>query len=106
MDKLDLVVKKIDDLKKDVEKDIDDTKDTTSFLRHVLLELSNDVRRIKDDLNYHIKRTDLNEKQIQLIEERLSVSYLLKLAAAAVAGIGSIAGTVYAVVKLIDLFVN
>ena len=106
MDKLDLVVKKIDDLKKDVEKDIDEAKEQSSFVRHILGELANDVRRIRDDLNYHIKRTDLAEKRLEHIEDRLSVSYLLKLSMAAVAGVGSIAGTVYAVVRIIDFLAN
>lgn len=105
MDRLELVVKKIDDLKRDVEKDVDEAKKQSNNILNLLNNLVNDIRRIRDDLNYHIKRTDLAEKRLKDIEDRLTVGYLLKLSMAAVAGIGTIAGTIYAVIKVIDHFI-
>ena len=61
MDKLELIVKKIDDLKSDSEKKHDQMQDDVSEIKDAMIEMSFDVRRNADDLQNHMKRTELNE---------------------------------------------
>lgn len=43
-------------------------------LTKILMQIQKDIAIIKNDLNHHIKRTDLNEENIRLIKEDLSQS--------------------------------
>ena len=92
MDKLDLIVSKIDDVKEEV---IEIRKDTGA--------MKLDVARNSDNLVVHMKRTDLNEQRIKLIEERLTVTYLLKLIMGVATGLGAISGAIFSIYKVISL---
>ncbi len=104
MDKLDLIVDKIATLEKNVEKKLDQLQLDVDDVRTNQIEMSHDVRRNADDLEMHMKRTDLNEKRISSIEDKLTIEYLLKLIMTSIMGVGTIAGSVYGVIKLIDYF--
>ena len=102
MDKLDLVVKKIDELKADSEKKHDQMQEDVTEIKDCMIEMTFDVRRNADDLVVHMKRTDLNEKRIERIEGRLTLEYLLKLILSLAGGIGVVSGAIYAIIKLIN----
>lgn len=102
MDKLDLIVDKIATLEKNIEKKIDQVQLDVDDIRSGQIEMSHDVRRNADDLEIHMKRTDLNEKRIESMEKKLTLEHLFKLIMAGIVGSGSIAGSVYGVIKLID----
>jgi len=102
MDKLDLVVKKIDELKADSEKKHDQMQEDVTEIKDCMIEMTFDVRRNADDLVVHMKRTDLNEKRIERIEGRLTIEYLLKLILSLAGGIGVVSGAIYAIIKLIN----
>lgn len=109
MDKLELIVSKIDDLKEQVKDTNDEIKDDISDIRSSLIEMEIDLRKNTDDMRYHIKRTDLTDdvvamlrKEVQEIKSKLTIEYLFKLIMAGIVGSGSIAGSVYGVIKLID----
>lgn len=87
-DKVDVVIDIVNDIDKKVDK------------------MSIDVARNTDSLDWHIKRTDLNEQRLKIIEERHSIGYLLKLVVVALGGLGTIAGAVYSVIKLIDYLIQ
>jgi len=76
-----------------------------------------DIHRNADDLELHMQRTDLNEKRISLvedvhakrmksIEEKLTVTYLLKLTVIIAGGVGTIVGAAYGIIKIIDFVTN
>ncbi len=92
MEVLDLVVDKIDDLKEAVEKVDNDVN-----------KMALDVRRNTDSLDHHIKRTDLNEQRIARLEDLLSVKGFLKMSTAITVGLGSIAGAIFAIYKVIQI---
>lgn len=92
-DKLDLVVDRIEDV-----------KDAVDDMQKDVSKISIDVAKNTHDLNYHIKRTDLLEKHLKVVEDRLSVGYLLKLTLSTATGLGAIAGAMYSVMKVIALF--
>jgi DNA repair ATPase RecN len=92
-DKIDLVVDRLEDVKDSVDKMQNDIAD---------IKLS--VARNTDSLDHHIRRTDLNEQRLKHIEERLTVTYLLKLSVSAAVGLGAIAGAMYSIMKVIALF--
>ena len=102
MDKLDLVVKKIDELKADSEKKHDQMQEDVIEIKDCMIEMTFDVRRNADDLVVHMKLTDLNEKRIERIEGRLTIEYLLKLILSLAGGIGVVSGAIYAIIKLIN----
>jgi hypothetical protein len=102
VDKLDLVIKAIDDLKKDTSKQLDQIQLDVDDVRSGQIEMSHDVRRNADDLEIHMKRTDLNEKRIESMESKLTIEHLGKLIMTAIIGSGSVAGSIYGVIKLID----
>lgn len=102
MDKFDLIVDKIATLDKNVDKKLDQIQLDIDDVRSNQIEMSHDVRRNADDLELHMKRTELNEKRITAMEERLTIEHLLKLIVVVAGGIGSIVGSVYGVIKLID----
>ena len=102
MDKLDLVVKKIDELKADSEKKHDQMQEDVTEIKDCMIEMTFDVRRNADDLVVHMKRTDLNEKRIERIEGRLTIEYLLKLILSLAGGIVVVSGAIYAIIKLIN----
>jgi DNA repair ATPase RecN len=85
---------------------IDDIKDSVSEIQKDISHLKVSVTRNTDNLEVHMRRTDLNEQRIKIIEERLSVGYLLKLTLSVATGIGSIAGSLYALIKVIDYFLS
>lgn len=92
-DKLDLIVDRIDDVKDkvdEVSKDINDIK--------------LDVAKNTYDLQYHIRRSDLNEQRLKIMEDRLSFNYLLKLTLSTATGLGAIAGALYSIFRVIALF--
>lgn len=109
MDKLDIILSKISNLEegsKEVQSKLEDLK-----LNQV--EISYDVRRNADDLELHMKRTLLNEKRIETvedrhenrmanIEEKLTAEHLLKLIVIVSGGISTVVGAAYGVIKLID----
>tara|TARA_R100000541_G_C1845200_1_gene76625 strand:+ start:106 stop:426 length:321 start_codon:yes stop_codon:yes gene_type:complete len=102
VDKFDLIVDKIATLDKNVDKKLDQIQLDIDDVRSNQIEMSHDVRRNADDLEMHMKRTELNEKRITAMEERLTIEHLLKLIVVVAGGIGSIVGSVYGVIKLID----
>ena len=102
MDKFDLIVDKIATLDKNGDKKLDQIQLDIDDVRSNQIEMSHDVRRNADDLELHMKRTELNEKRITAMEERLTIEHLLKLIVVVAGGIGSIVGSVYGVIKLID----
>lgn len=85
---------------------IDDIKDSVSGIQKDISDIKLAVSRNTDNLEVHMKRTDLNEQRIKIIEERLSVGYLLKLTLSVATGIGSIAGSLYALIRVIDYFIS
>jgi hypothetical protein len=91
-DKLDLVIDRIEDVKEAV----DNVQDHVN-------KINLNVARNTDSLDHHIRRTDLLEKHVKIIEDRLSISYLLKLSISVATGLGAIAGAVYSVVKVLSL---
>lgn len=92
-DKIDLVIDRLEDVKDSVDR-VEDTLD----------DISLQVAKNTYDLQYHIKRTDLNEKRVRIIEDRLSISYLLKLTLSVATGLGAIAGAMFSIVKVMSLF--
>ena len=87
----------------------DEMKQDVSEIKASMVEIEIDLRRNTDDMRYHIKRTDLTDElvgllreEIALIKEKLTITYLAKLAVTAAAGIGTISGSIYGVIKLID----
>ena len=113
MDKSDLIVNKIETLGKNTDKKLDQIQLDVDDIRSNQIEMTFDVRRNADDLVIHMKRTDLNEKRISTMEEnhekrmasiedKLTISHLLKLITVIAAGISTIVGAAYGVIKLID----
>ena len=92
-DKLDLVIDRLEDV-----------KDSVDRVESTLDDISLQVAKNTYDLQYHIKRTDLNEKRVRIIEDRLSISYLLKLTLSVATGLGAIAGAMYSIIKVMSLF--
>lgn len=84
-DKVDVVIDIVNDIDKKVDK------------------MSIDVAKNSHDLSYHIKRTDLLEKHLKIVESRLTVGYLLKLTLSTATGLGAIAGAMYSIIKVIQL---
>lgn len=87
----------------------DEMKQDVSEIKASMVEIEIDLRRNTDDMRYHIKRTDLTDEvvgllreEISLVKEKLTIAYLAKLAVTAAAGVGTIAGSIYGVIKLID----
>jgi hypothetical protein len=91
-DKIDLVVDRLEDV-----------KDSVDRIEVSIDELNLQVAKNTHDLEYHIRRTDLNEKRLRIIEDRLSISYLLKLTLSVATGMGAIAGAMYSIIKVIEL---
>lgn len=91
-DKIDLVVDRLEDVKGSVDR-----------IEVSLDEMNLQIAKNTHDLNYHIKRTDLNERRLKIIEDRLSISYLLKLTLSVATGMGAIAGAMYSIIKVIEL---
>lgn len=89
---VDLIVDKIDDVKSSVES-----------IRKDISEMKLSTARNTDNLEVHMKRTDLNELRIKMIEERLTIGYLLKLTLSVAAGIGTISGAIYSLIKVIQM---
>lgn len=89
---IDLIVDKIDDVKSSVED-----------IRKDIAEMKLSTARNTDNLEVHMKRTDLNELRIKMIEERLTISYLLKLTLSVAAGIGTISGAIYSLIRVIQM---
>lgn len=102
MDKLDLIVAKIDDMKADLTKNVDQVQLDVDDIRSNQIEMAHDVRRNADDLEVHMKRTNINEKRLEHIENKLTIEYLLKLIITVAAGVGTISGSIYGVIKLLD----
>jgi len=91
-DKLDLVIDRLEDV-----------KDSVDRVESSIDDLNLQVASNTQDLKYHIRRTDLNEQRLQIIEDRLSISYLLKLTLSVATGLGAIAGAMYSVIRVIEL---
>jgi hypothetical protein len=89
---VDLIVDKIDDVKSSVED-----------IRKDVAEMKLSTARNTDNLEVHMKRTDLNELRIKMIEERLKIGYLLKLTLSVAAGIGTISGAIYSLIRVIQM---
>ena len=113
MDKLELIIDKIEVLDKSIEKKLDQLQIDVDDTRSNQIEMAFDVRRNADDLSLHMKRTDLNEKRIETMEDRhearmssieakLTIEHLLKLIVVVSGGIGTVVGAVYGVIKIID----
>ena len=91
-DKIDLIVDRLDDVKESCDK-----------IQEDMGSMKLNIARNSDSLDHHIRRTDLLEKHLKIIEDRLTVSYLLKLSMSAAIGLGSIASAIYAVIKVLSL---
>ena len=92
-DKVDVVIDRLEDIKDSVDRVEND-------INNIKLQ----VARNSDSLDWHIKRTDLAEQRLKVIEERHSINYLLKLIIVAIGGLGTITGTVISAVKLFNYF--
>ena len=91
-DKVDVVIDRLEDIKDSVDRVEDD-------INSIKLQ----VARNSDSLDWHIKRTDLAEQRLKVIEDRLSISYLLKLTLSVATGMGAIAGAMYSIIKVIQI---
>lgn len=114
MDKLELIVDKIESFENRSDKRLDELKKDIDTIKLTQIEMCYDVRRNADDLELHMKRTLLNEKRIASVEDRhenrmrsiedkMTIGHLLKLIVVACGGISTIAGSVYGVIKAIDV---
>ena len=104
MDKLDLIVDKIENLRGNAEKALDKVNDSVENIHGELTDIKYQVRRNADDLQEHMKRTELNEKRVELIEERFSIDYLLKLIFATITGLSTVAAGIYGIIRIIEYF--
>lgn len=113
MDKLDLIVDRLESLEARVEGKLDKLQSDTDTIKLTQIEMCYDVRRNADDLELHMQRTKLNEQRISTvedkhdnrmasIEEKLTLGHLLKLVVITAGGISTIVGAAYGVIKLID----
>lgn len=103
MDKFELLVKKLDDLKEDSDKRHDQMQEDISEIKDSMIEMTFDVRRNADDLEIHMRRTDLAEKRLEKIEDRFTTDYLLKLILSAAGAIGAVSGAIFGVIKLFQI---
>ena len=90
------------------EKMLDLIYDEVKSIREDSQDLKEDMITVKfelaengKDLKYHIKRTDLNEKRLAIIEKKLTLSYLLKVVSSTIITAGGVATAIY---KIFDLF--
>jgi hypothetical protein len=102
MDKIDLIVDKIETLKEDNSKLLDQIQSDIDDLKDLAIHAGYDIKRNADDLQIHMKRTDLNEKRLEKLEEKLTVGHLFKLISTASISVGGILGAVYTAIKLIN----
>ena len=113
MDKLELIVSKIIDLKEGTEKAVDNITSSVNNINKELSELKIETTRNTDNLEIHMRRTELSEHRLQQmedvleqrlrdIENRLTIKYLLKLIFTSITSVGAIAGSAYAIIKLIN----
>lgn len=80
---------------------------TLTKLEVTFAKMEGSVEKNTEDLEYHIKRTDIleelhrdNAKRIERLEQPLSVSELLKKTVTIAAGIGVIASLIYTIMKI------
>ena len=103
MEKEDLVIH----LLRESRIDIKEIKDDISTMKV-------DVALNTDDLKTHMRRTELNERRLALIEERhekrmasledkLTLGHLLKLIVTVASGIGVISGSIYGIIRLFNM---
>ena len=95
MDFEDVVLKKLDK----IQEDVTDVKVTQA-------EHGKDIARNTDDLEKHIEGVVQNRTRIVALEDKtgpITVKQLLKRIVIVAGGIGTIVGTIYGIVKLLDL---
>jgi hypothetical protein len=100
MDKFELLVKKLDDLKDDSDKRHDQMQEDVTEIKDAMIEMTFDVRRNADNLELHMKRTELNEKRIKSVEDKLTLEFALKLIVTVSGGLGVVVGLLAAIIKL------
>lgn len=89
MDKSDLIFKVVSRLDSKIDK-LDERMDRIDIT----------LVRNTDDLENHMRRTDANEKRLEHIEKKLTLTYLLKVVSSAVITSGAIAGSIYKIVQV------
>ena len=102
MDRLDMLVdlvKKIDGKQDKMCEDISEMKVEVALNTKGLTEHMEQTLTIK---KMHLDHRDESNIRLKHVEERLTVGYLLKLIMTAIVGSGSIAGSVYGIIKFVD----
>lgn len=100
MDKFELLVKKLDDLKDDSDKRHDQMQEDVTEIKDAMIEMTFDVRRNADNLELHMKRTELNEKRIKSVEDKLTLEFILKLIVTVSGSLGVVIGLLATIIKL------
>lgn len=113
MEKLDLIVEMIKDVKKTVDKNSEH-----------LSEMRIDVELNRKDLQQHMLRTDQNEtiitkldayikesiikfqEQIDLIKKKMTLGYLFTRIVVIASGISTIVGVIYGIIKLVNHLIS
>lgn len=90
MDKLDLMFEVVSKLDSKIDK-LDDRLDKVDLT----------LVRNTDDLETHMRRTDANEARLEHIENKLTITYLLKVVSSAVITSGAIAGAIYKIMEVV-----
>lgn len=104
MEKEDLIVNLLREVRADQKvsaNDISEIKIDVALNRQDLenhMLQTNLVKQMNIDTNIHF------DKRIELIETKLSITYLLKLTVTVASGIGIVSGAIYGVIKLIQSF--
>lgn len=89
MDKSDLIFKVVNKLDSKIDR-LDDRMD----------EVNITLVRNTDDLENHMARTAANESRLEHIENKLTITYLLKVVSSAVITSGAIAGAIYKLIQV------
>lgn len=89
MEKADLIYKIVDKIDTKMDR-LDARVDTIGL----------DVAKNTLDLSEHMRRSLANESRLNLIEHKLTITYLLKVVSSAVLTSGAIAGAIYKIIQL------
>lgn len=84
---------------KEQSKDIEYLKIASDKRDEVIAKQEENLREQKVDLEYHIKRTDVAEQRLEILEHRTSLGFLAKT-------IGMFATAITAIYKLIDVLMS
>ena len=93
MDKVDLIVQKIEDQKDLIFQKVDDNK------RHMDVRL----KSIDQNLTLHMKRTEISEARLKHIDDKLSLGGFLKTVGKIIITVGSLSAALIAIAKLFGI---